>query len=165
MKTLFFIRHAKSSWSYSGLNDFDRPLNDRGERDTPIMAKRLFKKGVKLDLLVSSPAARAKTTCMEFAAAFHIKPKQIQFENELYLASPIVYNKLISLLSDELDHVAFFAHNPGITDFVNTLTDVRIDNMPTCSVFAIKTHLKHWNKWNEAIKEFWFFDYPKNENE
>jgi len=60
MKTLILIRHAKSSWDQPGLSDFDRPLNERGKKDAPVMAKRVKEKGIELDHLVSSPAKRAK---------------------------------------------------------------------------------------------------------
>ena len=60
MKTLILVRHAKSSWDSFDIQDFDRPLNDRGKKDAPDMAARIKEKGLKIDALVSSPARRAK---------------------------------------------------------------------------------------------------------
>lgn len=165
MKTLLCIRHAKSSWANPGMNDYDRPLNERGEKDAPMMAERLLKRNVKLDLLVSSPAKRASTTCSSFAKTYNFKKGDILFKEDLYLAPPAVFFKIISAIDDEFKHVAVFAHNPGITDFVNLLTNYRIDNMPTCAVFAIKIDTTQWSRFEMAEKEFWFFDYPKNEKE
>ena len=58
MKRLLIIRHAKSSWNNNLLGDFDRPLNERGERDAPEMAHRILEKGIKLDAIVSSTCYR-----------------------------------------------------------------------------------------------------------
>jgi phosphohistidine phosphatase len=165
MKTLICIRHAKSSWANPGMSDYDRPLNERGEKDAPMMAERLLKRNIKLDLLVSSPAKRARTTCRSFAKAYNLEKDGIQFKEDLYLALPEVFFKIISGIDDEVKHIAVFAHNPGITDFVNRLTNYRIDNMPTCAVFAVKINTDKWSSFETAEKEFWFFDYPKNEKE
>lgn len=162
MKSIILVRHAKSSWNNPGVKDFDRPLNDRGERDSPVMARRLTDAGVIPSLLVSSPAVRAATTARNFAGVFGIHPKSIQFEEALYLAPPEVFTNLIRSLPDEHDTVFIFSHNPGITEFANRLTNTRIDDMPTCSVFAVKTDNTRWADFSEEKNEFWFFDYPKN---
>ncbi len=77
MRKLLIIRHAKSSWDTLTQRDFDRPLNDRGNRDAPIMAKRLLKKDIGIDAFVSSPANRALTTAAYFAEAYNKKLKHI----------------------------------------------------------------------------------------
>ncbi|MEP6466407.1 MAG: histidine phosphatase family protein [Parafilimonas sp.] len=163
MKTLLLIRHAKSSWGDLSQKDFDRSLNDRGKKDTSEMAARLHKeKDVKLDTIISSPARRALSTAKFFADEFNIKKKNIIEVAKLYEASiEDFYNVMINIV-DDFSTVALFSHNPSITAFSNILTNVRIDNMPTCAVFAlhIKTHL--WKDFKTAEKEFWFFDYPKN---
>lgn len=161
MKQLLIIRHAKSSWANPGQEDFDRPLNQRGENDAPKMAKRVLDRKVKIDAFVSSTAKRAFTTATYFAEAFGQKKKEIIGLQQLYHAYPVVYYEVISRLSDELDTVAIFAHNPGITMFVNELTPTKVDNMPTCAVFAIQIETEHWKDFENAKKKFWFFDYPK----
>lgn len=75
MKTVILIRHAKSSWDSGVANDFDRPLNERGKHDAPMMAKRLADKKIKIDAFISSPAKRAKKTAEEFAEAYGVKEK------------------------------------------------------------------------------------------
>jgi phosphohistidine phosphatase len=163
LKTLILVRHAKSSWDDPGLNDFDRPLNDRGKKDAPKMAERLFKKKIEVDAFISSPAKRAARTAKIFAEEFKVKKEDIIFKTELYLASENVFYDVITKTDDELDTIAVFSHNPGITDFANDLTEIKIDNIPTCGVFAVKIDTKHWIDIKDAKKEFWFFDYPKAE--
>lgn len=165
MKKILLVRHAKSSWDNIAQKDFDRPLNDRGHRDAPRMAKRLLKMDIAIDALVSSPAVRALTTAEYFAEAYDIKKKKIVAEPSLYLAEPKVFAEIISTLDDDHKTVAIFSHNPGITEFAASLTTARIDDMPTCAVFAVKADTKHWKDFMSAEKTFWFFDYPKNEEE
>ncbi len=162
MKQLIIIRHAKSSWDFSVLNDFDRPLNDRGHKDAPIMAKRLLDKKISIDVFISSTAKRAFTTAKYFAESYQQKEKNIVALPELYHASPFIFYNVISKLDDDLNTVAIFSHNPGITDFVNELTATKVDNMPTCAAFAITIDCKKWQDFKNAKKTFWFFDYPKN---
>lgn len=162
MKTLLLIRHAKSSWDSPGLNDFDRSLNERGKKDAPEMAKRLKDKDINIDLFVSSPAKRARKTAKLFAEVFHEKKDKVQLVDDLYLATAPVFETAIKELNDKYDTVALFSHNPGITEFANTLTHMRIDNMPTCSIFALQADTDSWHSFAEAEKKFLFFDYPKN---
>jgi len=160
-KQLLLIRHAKSDWNDASLPDFDRPLNERGKKDAPIMAKRLADKKVKIDLFISSPAKRAKKTASLFAKEYGIKKEKINFKDKLYAASEETLYDVISKTDDQFNNVAIVAHNPGLTDFANLLTDTRIDNIPTCGIFAVKTDIKHWADFRESKKEFWFFEYPK----
>jgi len=162
MKTLLLVRHAKSSWEEPGVQDIDRPLNERGKQDAPEMAKRLKDKKIDIDLFVSSPAKRARRTAKFFAEEFDVKKGDIVLEEELYLASPSSFMNVINGLEKKYDTVALFAHNPGITELANQLTAVRIDNMPTCSVFAVQADTESWKHFESAEKNFLFFDYPKN---
>jgi phosphohistidine phosphatase len=162
MKSLLIIRHAKSSWDPAILNDFDRTLNDRGKKDAPEMAKRLIQKKIQIDLFVSSPAKRAKKTAELFIKEFKRNEDEIIFIPGLYHAPAAVFIDVIKELDNSFDNVAIFSHNPGITEFVNRLTSVQLDNMPTCSVFAITVDINSWKEFISAKKEFMFFDYPKN---
>ena len=164
MKHLLLVRHAKSDWGNPGLDDFDRPLNERGKKDAPEMAKRLHDRGVVIEHIIASPAKRAAKTAKAFAEEFGIAKKDIDFKPELYLAAPSVFFDLVAALDKKSDQVALFSHNNGITDFANQLTNTRVDNIPTCGVFAIKAHCDNWKDFREAEKEFWFFDYPKAGN-
>jgi phosphohistidine phosphatase len=162
LKTLFIIRHAKSSWDISTLNDFERPLNDRGKKDAPIMAQRLLDKKITIDAFISSPAKRAKKTAELFCLVYNKKEEDIIFISALYHANTEVFFETIEQIDDKHNSVAIFSHNPGITAFVNELVQsIKIDNMPTCGVFAVKTDIAKWKEFNKATKEFLFFDYPK----
>lgn len=163
MKTLLLVRHAKSDWSDGTLSDFDRPLNERGKRDAPVMAQRLLDKKVVIDLFVSSPAKRAKKTAITFAEAYGKKKEDVLFIDELYAASTDTFETVIKKLDDQFSSAAIFSHNPDITYFANSLADARIDNMPTCSIFAVTADCDRWADFENAEKTFLFFDYPKNE--
>ncbi|MCR6722202.1 MAG: histidine phosphatase family protein [Chitinophagaceae bacterium] len=162
MKSLLLIRHAKSSWENFSVPDFDRPLNDRGKRDAPMMAERLKLKNVVADKVLVSTAKRARKTAEHFIEAWNTKESAIEFRDELYLASPSAFKKVLSKLPDTDNCVAVFSHNHGLTEFANDLTDVAIDNIPTCGIFAIHIKSDKWSDFAEAEKEFWFFDAPKN---
>ena len=162
MKTLIAIRHAKSSWDAAGQKDFDRTLNERGKKDAPEMAERLKEKGLKIDLFVSSPAKRAYKTARYFADVFKKGKEEILLVDQLYEAPLEMFYNVVSSLNNKHDVVALFSHNPGITAFVNTLTEVRTDNMPTCSLFAVQAETKDWETFKESSKKFLFYDYPKN---
>lgn len=161
MKTLLLVRHAKSDWNDASLSDFERPLNERGRNDAPMMAHRLLDRKVKIDSFISSPAKRARKTACIFAKEYDCGKEDVTFINDLYGAGPDVFYDVIEKLQDKFDNIAIFSHNPGLTDFANLLTDVRTDNIPTCGVFAVSVDCKQWSDFREADKYFLFFDYPK----
>ena len=162
MKTLFLIRHAKSSWDNIALPDIDRPLNERGKYDAPLMAKKIKDKKIEIDAFVSSPAKRAKKTAEIFMDVLGAKEKKLILVRSLYEATSENYFDIIENLKDKYDTVALFAHNPGITDFINSLECSPVHDMPTCGVYAFKIKTKNWKGFRSASKEFLFFDYPKN---
>ncbi|HEY0040794.1 MAG TPA: histidine phosphatase family protein [Flavisolibacter sp.] len=162
MKTLILVRHAKSDWSNEGISDIDRPLNERGKKDAPEMAKRLRKKGIKIDRFISSPAKRAFRTARFFAEDFDVKKDDIQAEKSLYGATPRQFEEVIASLTDKDDTIVIFSHNPGITEYANTLSTVHTDNIPTCGMFAVQAEVESWQAFTKADKKFLFYDYPKN---
>jgi phosphohistidine phosphatase len=162
VKTVLLIRHAKSDWGDFSLPDFDRPLNERGKKDAPVMAQRLLDKKIKIDAFISSPAKRAKKTATLFAETYKKGKEDIIFCEELYAAAEHIFYDVIASVKNKFDCIAVFAHNPGITDFANQLTNERIDNIPTCGIFAVKIDCDKWANFRNAKKEFLFFDYPKS---
>jgi phosphohistidine phosphatase len=162
MKTLLLIRHAKSGWDDPSLSDFDRILTERGKLDARMMAKRIKDQPIEIQLFVSSPAKRAKKTAKIFMKEFKKDEKEILLAPDLYEGSVTDFYHTIGNLSETKKIVAVFAHNPGITDFVNSLQCSPVYNMPTCAVFALKIKTTHWKDFQQAEKEFLFFDYPKN---
>jgi len=126
-----------------------------------MIAERLIARKVQLDSIISSPAKRAKKTAQAFADKFGYDKDRIQFQQKLYEAGTEQFYEVIADMDDSLDNVAIFSHNPGITSFANDMQVAKIDEMPTCSVFAIHVPIKTWKDFRQALKEFWFFEYPK----
>jgi phosphohistidine phosphatase len=161
MKYILLVRHAKSSWDAADTSDFDRTLNERGKKDAPAMARRLLHRGITVEAFVSSPAKRAKKTAELFAAELGAQKNDIIFIENLYHPAPGAFLEAIAGMDDKLQCIAIFSHNPGITDFVNSLGSVRTDNMPTSAVYAVKADINSWKEFEKAGKECWFYDYPK----
>src|ERR1700722_13745209 len=111
MKSLLIIRHAKSSWDQSILNDFERPLNERGKRDAPEMAKRLVSKNINIDLFIASPAKRAKKTAELFIREFSRNENEILLIPGLYHAPVQTFVEVISGVEDSYSSIAVFSHN------------------------------------------------------
>ena len=162
MKTLILVRHAKSSWDQAGLSDIERPLNERGKKDAPEMAQRLKERGVEIDAFVSSPARRAKRTARYFAEAYGREKDDLQLVEALYLATAEAFRDTVSSLDDKHACAALFSHNPGITEFASSLSNVHVDDMPTCAVFAVQSEAETWSEFLHSDIKFLFFDYPKN---
>lgn len=164
MKTLLLIRHAKSSWTDPDMDDFDRPLNKRGKINAPEMAQHLITRGMVPELIISSPAKRARTTAKIMASEWKYPKQAILLEEELYLCYAATFLKVITKIDDDIGAVAIFAHNPGITDFANYLTEeIRIDNVPTAGVFGIQADTDNWKDFDLAKKKFLFFEYPRKD--
>ncbi len=160
-KTLILVRHAKSDWGNLSLSDFDRPLNERGLRDAPRMAQHLIEKGIAIDAFIASPAKRAKKTAQIFSNAYERDKDAIIYHTALYLAPPTVFFDVISQTDNQYNSIAVFSHNNGLTDFANLLTNTRIDDLPTCGVFAVNIATDNWANIAHADKHFLFCDYPK----
>ena len=159
MRTLFLIRHAKSSWDNPGLRDFNRPLNERGLREAPMMARLLADRGVQPDLLVSSPAKRALTTALFFAEQFGIADEQVLREQHIYEAAPVDILRIISHLPDAARVVCLFGHNPTFTEVANLFTEDFIDNVPTCGIVQIESDADTWQslyEGNSRVKDRFF---------
>ena len=163
MRTLYIIRHAKSNWEDPGKADFERGLNDRGKRDAPRMGKRLKERDIHPDLILSSPAKRAFSTAKRIAKVLNYHEKNIKADHQLYHASEDTLLSVINTINDKHDTVLLFGHNPGLTDFVNTImeTEVNIDNIPTCGVVAIGFRVDSWKDISWAMGKLLFYDYPK----
>jgi len=140
MKTLLLARHAKSDWGVPGLSDHDRPLNSRGRRDAPRMARRLVDEGIAVDLVVSSDATRARSTASEYAAALGLDPVE---EPLLYAASARSILAIAAALPDESEVAMLVGHNPGMSDAVEELTGAYTE-FPTCAVAECAVDVGSW---------------------
>jgi phosphohistidine phosphatase len=161
MKVVYFVRHAKSSWADPSLKDFDRPLNKRGLRDAPFMGKLMNAKAGPADLLLSSPAVRARTTAEYFAHALGIDKENITLEAGIYEAFPAELINILQKLDDELQTVMLFGHNPALTSIANLFSEEPIANVPTCGVFKVEATVARWEAFNESVGRLTEFHYPK----
>jgi phosphohistidine phosphatase len=160
MKTLFLVRHAKSSWDDPSLADVDRPLNARGERDAPKMGKRLAKRDVKLDLILSSPANRAITTAQALADKLDYKLKNIVVDDRLYPGDMNVLFKSVHDLGNKLNCVMIVGHHPALSKLAHRLSS-DITHMPTCAVAQFRFQAKSWRNVSGATLVAMALDLPK----
>ncbi len=161
MKTLYLIRHAKSSWTDHSLSDFDRPLNKRGLRDAPFMAAKVAEhlKGKKATI-VTSPANRAQTTARYFATTLGIDEADLNFEPRIYEASPQTLLYIIQGLDKTAETVLLFGHNPAFTYIANYFGGL-IQNVPTCGVCVIEFNVDFWDEASDKNAKFIDFLFPK----
>jgi Phosphohistidine phosphatase SixA len=144
MKILYLMRHAKSSWAESNLADFDRPLNDRGQKTAPFMGSVMRKNGYMPDIIISSPAVRASSTARLVKEAANIVG-ELQFDKRIYEAIPQTLNEVAASIDDKYDAAMLVGHNPGIEGFIRFLTG-DIESMPTTALAAIELNIEAWDK-------------------
>ncbi len=161
MKTLYLVRHAKSSWKFPELADFDRPLNRRGKRDAPMMGKRLKQRGVRPDLIISSPAKRARKIAQAVAKAVGYPASAIAYDPEVYEASADSLLTLLRAVDDRVAVLMLVGHNPELTDLVNTFASHSIDNVVTSGVVTTTFPEDNWSALAPGAGQFRGYDYPK----
>jgi phosphohistidine phosphatase len=162
MKTLYLLRHAKSSWATPDQKDYDRPQDERGVLDAPEMAARMKASGIGLDLVVSSPALRALSTARIFCEVLGKSRDCIQENRQIYLAGSPKLQQLISFFDESASSALLVAHNPALTDLANDLARAGIDNIPTCGLVTLALPIEHWAELQPGIATLQSFDYPKN---
>jgi phosphohistidine phosphatase len=158
-KTLILVRHAKSSWSKPGLADIDRPLNERGMRDAPFMAKRMAEAGQPVDHLVSSPANRALTTAKCYAEALNLRDS-LTIDPRVYEAGVAQLMNVINGFDDAWNCVLMFGHNPGFSYLIQYLCGQML-HMPTNGVSVLEADLASWENLGTNAATLVEFDYPK----
>jgi phosphohistidine phosphatase len=142
MKTLYLLRHAKSSWDDQNLSDFDRPLNERGVSIAQFMGETLAQRGLIPDVIVSSPAKRAiQTSTLAKESGGFGAP--IRLEERIYEASPQALLQVTRAIRGEREAAMLVGHNPGMEGFIALLTDCH-ERMPTAAVAVIETDLENW---------------------
>ena len=162
MKTLVIVRHAKSSWKDPYLSDHQRPLAKRGMRDAPIMGARLAEMGPPVDRVISSSAVRALSTAEMVTQEMGLPWDEIQIEDSLYHATEEEMIDLINQQEDYLDGLMLFGHNPGMTYLVNDLSNLDLDNLPTCGVVVLQFEVESWKEIGEFSAVSAEYDIPKN---
>ncbi len=161
MKIILLARHAKSSWKYPELEDYDRSLNKRGKRDAPFMGKILEQKYIMPDLIVSSHALRAKLTAEAYAESLGFPIENIILDEELYMAELSGITRLIFSLENSVETVLLVGHNPGLTTFANFIVGSKIDNIPTCGILGVVFSFNDWKSVSKGSGEVRFYEYPK----
>ena len=142
MKTLLVLRHAKSSWSEPGLEDHERPLNERGRRDAPRMGDLLREYGLIPDVVLSSDAVRARLKAEPVTLAARYAG-EILLDPRLYMASPADIRSLLATVRENAETVMIVGHNPGLEQLVEHLTRVRHD-LPTATLVQIDLPIGQW---------------------
>lgn len=163
MKRLLLIRHAKSSWDYPMLADFDRPLNPRGRHDAPEMALRLQALLAPPFRIISSTAVRALTTAQLFAETFGLPESRIGVDARIYEATPGTLLHLVNTLDDADDQVLLFGHNPGFTDLAQLLADGPLPfiELPTCGIVMFGFEQARWQDIVPGAGQLLGYRYPK----
>jgi len=161
MKTLYLLRHAKSSWNDPDLKDFERPLNERGINDIPNMVSRFQSRQSGLDSIVCSPAIRAKSTAHLWAKNVEFPLDDIISNPELYFAGTNMFLKAASLLDDDCESAMLIGHNPAITEFVNQMGGSDIENIPTCGLVELELQIDDWSDIKLGDAKVVEFDFPK----
>jgi phosphohistidine phosphatase len=159
---LYLVRHAKSSWVNPSYHDFDRPLNDRGERDAPEMGRRLASKGVRPDLIVCSPARRATETLELLNGELGVEKDSIYMQKRLYEASTETLIEIIQSLENSADSALIIGHNPSMSWAAGEISGDPVGNLPTCAVVAIELDSDDWSLAGLCASKQVFLDYPKN---
>lgn len=159
MKTLYLMRHAKSSWKDSTIDDFDRPLNKRGLNDAPLVGKYLYNQKIAFDEIISSPARRAANTAELIANEIKFDHKII-FESSIYNANSSDLLKVIRSIKEDVHQFILIGHNPSLNELANYLLKEEIDNIPTAGVVAISFDVD-WKEIIEKSGKLVFFIYPK----
>lgn len=164
-RRLSLLRHAKSSWKDTGLDDFDRPLNSRGKHDAPMMGRRLLERGARPSLIITSPAKRARSTAKKIANSLNYPQEFLQSDKDLYLAGPEQILAVIARQDDQFHDIMVVGHNPGLTELASRLSGRYIDNVPTTGVVCLETEAESWTELAESRCNLLYFDYPKARGE
>ena len=159
MKKLILVRHAKSDWPEE-TEDFDRPLADKGLQDALKMSKFLKNSSVPIEYMVSSPAVRALNTCKIFNQTYRLN---YVTSEKLYNPSENNFQSVIYDLNDEVNSVALFSHNNGISNFANSISE-DIFHFPTCGVAGFEINCDSWSQFDGADKKLLFFYEPSKIN-
>lgn len=161
MKTIYIVRHAKSSWDDISLTDHERSLSKTGVRKTKLIIDYLCQQKIIPDLMISSSAVRARETAFQIAVGIGYPLTDVVIDKALYHAgSDDVYATLFGI-QDEVGSVMIFGHNPTLTYFVNNFVSPEIDNLPTTGIVSVSFSTDKWEKLTEAKFQTNFVVFPR----
>lgn len=142
MKTLLLMRHAKSSWADPGQPDFERPLNERGRQTAPVIGRFLVGRSLKPDIVVCSPAERARETAALVLEAAELSPV-VRYDARIYEASAARLLEVAREIAEPAATALLVGHNPGMEELITLLTGER-ERMPTAALACVLFDLATW---------------------
>jgi phosphohistidine phosphatase len=163
LKTLFIVRHAKSSWDLENISDIDRPLKLKGIRDAYEMARRVKIERQFPDLLISSPAIRALHTADIFTRVFEMKYAQLKIDERIYGGGSGIIKQLISEQVSSVKRLMIFGHNPDFSELASVLSGKSYFEVPTCGLVRIVFKAADWASVSNENMQSMSFDFPKKE--
>ncbi len=161
MKTLYIVRHAKSSWDHPGLDDHERPILDKGQKRTKLVGDYLLENEQNVDLLISSHAVRARQTASIIADILNYPEENIRISSQIYHSDIDSLFDLLYELPDEVSSVMLFGHNPTFTSFANYFKQKKIDWLPTSAIVCIEFDTEKWENIIDAKKRTKFVITPR----
>jgi phosphohistidine phosphatase len=163
MKTLYLLRHAKSSWKDPALGDHERPLNKRGKTDAPRMGKWLSEHLQAPQLVRCSDSARTRATIAPILETWQLPDTVLELDSALYHANPTALWEMARACDTRIDRLLLVGHNPGLTDFANSLSEAfRTENIPTCGFVAVSFTVDGWSQIEKGTGTFETYQFPKN---
>lgn len=144
MKTLHFLRHAKSSWKLPLLADIDRPLSGRGNKACQLMANPILNTGCYFNNIFCSPAQRAKYTIENIALQLPKQNIHWKIDEQLYTFSGTVLMSWCQHLPESINSFMMIGHNPAISDICHELSNAQISHVPTCSYVQLTSTANTW---------------------
>ena len=162
MKILLLLRHAKSSWDDKSLRDFDRPLNRRGLKAAPMVGEMMRKRKLRPEVVLSSPAERAKeTTRLVCDAAGLIAA--VRYDDGIYEASVRRLLEIVSQIEDAVNNAMLVGHNPGFEELLATLTG-ESNRMTTAALACIELSIERWSEVTSGTGKLQWIVKPKDLN-
>ena len=145
MKTIYMVRHAKSSWNHDVI-DHQRPLKPRGKKDCELVSNAVRQVIMRPDKIISSDANRALTTALYFKEALNVDTTNFTTNHELYDFGGQNVMRVIKELDNVLERVLLVGHNHAFTSIANMLGDKTFDNVPTCGFLMLEFDTDTWSE-------------------
>ncbi|WP_439881136.1 SixA phosphatase family protein [Pontibacter sp. MBLB2868] len=162
MKTLYILRHAKSSWKFEELSDHDRPLNKRGRSDAQLIGQELASRGVNPNMIISSSAVRAISTATLTGREMGYEPDNIVVKEAIYGAGTEDLLETVRSTPSEVQYLMIVGHNEAISDFANMLSPEHVASLPTAGIVALEFDCDSWYDISKDKATMLFYDFPKN---
>ena len=157
MKQLLIVRHAESSWISKGSKDFDRPLNSQGKTDAKMMGAELINKSFSPDYIISSGANRTHTTSKIISKEIDYSINNIEINDDIYHSSVETVLDIIKNISDKHNAAMLVGHNPTLHYLSQILSNVIVNQFPTCTMFCILFKINSWFEVENGEKVFMIY--------